>query len=172
VLVRHLTKVALGRAVHRGLGSVGLVGTCRSAWLVAEDAEVSSRRVLAQVKNNLGPAQPSLAFEVTRPAGGAAVLSWLGPVAVTADALMAPPRRRGRAPDRRDAACEALERILADGPLQSGDVLMRTQEAGMSVRTMERAKKVLGVRSEWAKCEGRQVTYWLLPDQSLPAEGE
>jgi hypothetical protein len=48
---------------------------------------------------------------------------------------------------------------------------MRTQQAGMSARTIERAKNVLGVRSEWAKCEGRQVTYWLLPDQSLPVEG-
>ncbi|HKI30608.1 MAG TPA: hypothetical protein VKA46_01855 [Gemmataceae bacterium] len=37
LLLRHLNKVGRGRALYRGLGSIGLVGSCRSAWLLAED---------------------------------------------------------------------------------------------------------------------------------------
>jgi len=53
LLIRHLNKTEGRRALYRGLGAIGLVGACRSAWLVAEEAEKPARRVLAQVKNNL-----------------------------------------------------------------------------------------------------------------------
>ena len=61
-LVRHLNKSGGRQALYRGLGSIGLVANCRSAWLVAADPRARGRAVLAQVKNNLapGPAQPGL----------------------------------------------------------------------------------------------------------------
>src|SRR5262249_13188971 len=49
LLTRHLNKTEGRRALYRGLGSIGLAGACRSAWLVAEGSEGSGRRVLAQV---------------------------------------------------------------------------------------------------------------------------
>jgi hypothetical protein len=88
--------------LYRGLGSIGLAGACRSVWLVAEEAEGSCRRVLAQVKDNLAGPQPSLAFEVVRPAAGAPTLTWHGPVAVTAQELQARPRRPDRASGREE----------------------------------------------------------------------
>jgi hypothetical protein len=170
LLIRHLTKVGRGRAVHRGLGSIGLVGACRSAWLVAEEAEGSPRLVLAQVKNNLAPRQPSLAFELVHPEDGGAALNWLGPVEITADALLAPVRRTGRDPDRSRAAHDFLAGLLADGPLTSQEVWQRAEEEGVSARTIERVKKALKVRSTWVTVDGRAVSYWLLPEQKLPAE--
>jgi hypothetical protein len=68
LLVRHLNKRAGLRSLYRGSGSIGLVGLSRSGWLVARDPEDSQRRVLAQVKNNLGAPQPSLVHAC---AGGA-----------------------------------------------------------------------------------------------------
>ena len=47
LLVRHLNKAEGLRALYRGLGSVALLGACRSAWLIAEDAASPGRRVLA-----------------------------------------------------------------------------------------------------------------------------
>ena len=35
LLLRHLIKTEGRRALYRGLGSIGLLGACRSAWLVA-----------------------------------------------------------------------------------------------------------------------------------------
>jgi RecA-family ATPase len=47
LLVRHLTKSGSARPLYRGGGSIGILGACRSAWLIAPDPEAPERRVLA-----------------------------------------------------------------------------------------------------------------------------
>jgi hypothetical protein len=96
LLHRHLNKSGGRRALSRGLYSVALAAVCRSAWLVAPDPRNPGRAVLAQVKNNLAPPQPSLAYRVVA-AGAAPTVSWLGRTDDTADSLLAaaygpPPR--------------------------------------------------------------------------------
>jgi hypothetical protein len=53
LLVRHLGKSGGTRSVYRGGGSTGLLGACRSGWLIARNPQQPERRVLAQVMNNL-----------------------------------------------------------------------------------------------------------------------
>jgi hypothetical protein len=170
LLARHLNKAEGLRALYRGLGSVALVGACRSAWLIAEDAAGPGRRVLAQLKNNLGPPQPSLAFEVAQPEGGAAALNWLGPVAVTAEGLLGAARRRGRPPVQRRSTMTFLNELLAGGPMKVRDIWERTSKEGLSSDTVRNARKDLGICSRRVMEDGRQVTYWLLPGQCLPGE--
>jgi hypothetical protein len=169
LMVRHLNKGEGRRAVYRGSGSVALLAPCRSAWLVADlpDAPGSARRVLAQVKNNLASPQPSLAFEVTAEDGGPARLLWSGPVPLGADVLLGRPRAAAKP---RDAARAFLEEVLADGPLTSQDLWQRVQAEGLASATVKRAKKLLGVRSQWVKVDGRAVSYWMLEGQNLPPE--
>src|SRR5436305_682651 len=62
LLIRHLNKAAGSRALYRGLASIAFAALCRSAYLVARDPDDPARCVLAEVKNNLGPPQPSLAY--------------------------------------------------------------------------------------------------------------
>ncbi len=62
LLVRHLTKKGGERALYRGAGSIGLVAACRTAWLIAR-SPLDDVCVFAQLKNNLAPRQPSLAYE-------------------------------------------------------------------------------------------------------------
>jgi hypothetical protein len=166
LLVRHLNKRPGLRSLYRGGGSIGLLGASRSAWLVARDPEVPERRVLAEVKNNLGPAQPSLAFTVTHAAeGGQPLLSWLGPCAWTADALL------GGEPATvtpRDQAKDFLKAALQDGPRSSRDLWNLAEKEGFTERTLRRAKKDLRVRSEVVAARSRRVSYWLLPGQELP----
>src|SRR5262249_37843038 len=64
LLHRHLTKGGGGRAIYRGIGSIGFQGACRSSWLIARDPQQPDRCVLAQVKNTLAPPQPSLAYTI------------------------------------------------------------------------------------------------------------
>jgi hypothetical protein len=173
LLVRHLNKVEGRRALYRGGGSIALLALCRSAWLLADEPNMAeapgpARRVLAQVKNNLAPPQPSLAFQVARADGGATALHWAGPVALSADTLLL--RRLPADAPRRDAACAFLQRVLAGGPLTSQDLWRRVRDEGLSVSTVRRAKKELELRSQWVKVNGSVVSYWLLPDQDLPAE--
>lgn len=62
LLLRHLRKAGGRRAVYRGVGSIGLVAACRSAWLIAR-SPLDDVCVFAQLKNNLAARQPSLAYE-------------------------------------------------------------------------------------------------------------
>src|SRR5262249_56389134 len=58
LLVRHLNKDGRHQALYRGLGSIGLVGSCRSAWLVGGRPRVEGPRGFAPVKNKVGPPPP------------------------------------------------------------------------------------------------------------------
>jgi hypothetical protein len=168
VLVRHLTKGGGRQALYRGAGSIGLLGACRSGWLVARDPKAAGRCVLAQVKNNLAPRQPSLAYEMVHAPAGPPTLSWLGPAAWTADELVAA-AARGSARRRRERARELLEEFLAQGPRTSREVWDWARRHGLAERTLNRAKKDLGIRAQLV-CEGSQRrTYRLLPLQEVPA---
>src|SRR5207248_6481150 len=112
LLVRHLNKDDGHRAVYRGLGSIGLVGACRAAWLIAADPKVPGRRVLAQEKNNLAPPQPSLAFEIVDAGGDLPSVSWLGTTDWRADALLAAASARPPRPQPLDCAREFLAEAL------------------------------------------------------------
>jgi hypothetical protein len=167
LLVRHLNKRGGGRSLYRGGGSIGFLGACRSGWLIARDPLLPRRCVLAQVKNNLAPAQPSLAYRVTPQGSGPPTLSWLGPTAWAADQLLA----GGPCPSHAtqlDRACDFLCTFLAEGPRTSRDVWAVARERDLSDRTIERAKKELEIRSV-LRCEGgKRLSYWLLEGQTLP----
>jgi hypothetical protein len=124
--------------------------------------------VLAQVKNNLAPPQPSLAYRVVA-AGAAPTVSWLGPTDDTADALLAaaygsPPRLGPR-----DCAKEFLADALRDGPRTSRDLWKEAEPRGLTRRTLHRAMEGLEVSTVRVHEGGRATSYWLLPGQELPA---
>jgi hypothetical protein len=165
-LIRHLNKDGRSQAIYRGGGSIGFIAACRSGWLVGNDPQAPERHVLAQVKNNLAPAQPSLAFEIRSHESGAAVVSWLGPSLWRADQLLAGP---GRAEKPRRRARELLTEFLADGPKTSGEIWNMALEHGLAERTLRRAREELKLRSLRVGIKRKQVCYWLLPGQQRPA---
>jgi hypothetical protein len=169
LLVRHLNKRGGGRSIYRGGGSIGLVGACRSAWLIAADPREPARRVLAQVKNNVAPPQPSLAFGLgPEPAGLS--LTWLGPCEWTADQLVSAAARGRRRPRPRDRARSFLSSVLAKGPRTAREIWERVKDRGLTVRTLNRAKEELEIRSVRVTVDGALRSYWLLPGQELPAD--
>jgi len=169
LLVRHLNKGSGTRAIYRGGGAIGLVGACRSAWLVEGDALEPGRRVLAQIKNNLAPPQPSLAFRVVisednnRPP----TLTWLGPVSASADQLLAL-RSQIRPHPALDRAGDFLVEFLRAGPRTSREIWTAVRRRQLGKGTIERAKTERKIRSAFVSVDGRPVSYWLLPDQNLP----
>jgi hypothetical protein len=248
LLVRHLTKAGGKKSVYRGGGSIGFIGSCRSAWLIAAEpagagsgdprpalgsgdprpaladprpalpagagrtdlqirptealdrvacpesqpesrratpvdgrspASLTSRpspllsperRVLAQVKNNLAPPQPSLVFRLVPQADGPPLLAWEGASGLAADQLLAGGTRALLPARARLQAAEAIEALLRDGPRSSRDVWELAQELGLSFRTLERAKGDLGIRSKRVWADGQRLSYWLLEGQDLPAD--
>jgi hypothetical protein len=168
LLVRHLTKGLRGRALYRGGGSIGMLAACRSAWLAAPDPHDPQRRVLAQVKNNLAPPQPSLAYTLQAQEGAPPSLCWLGPSLWTADQLVAGPAPAAASPRPRDRAAEFLSDVLKDSPRTSRDLLAAARQGGLTEHTLRRAKRELEIRSLPVWAGGQRLSYWPLPGQRLP----
>jgi hypothetical protein len=162
---RHLTKKGGNKALYRGLGSIGFLAACRFAMLVAPDPFDPGRSILAPVRHSLSKPPPSLAYRITSGAADQPALEWLGPASWSADQLLES-GVRGRH-GARDRAVDFLEQMLADGPRVSTEVWAAARKAGLSERTVQRAKKSLNIRSHKEFVDGRTVTYALLPGQVL-----
>src|SRR5215204_6449968 len=59
-----------------------------------------------------------------------------------------------------------LQNFLADGPIDSGVVKEKAAEAGISEKTLKRAKAALGVESSRA---GSWCSMWSLPAEHAPS---
>ncbi len=169
---RHLNKSPGGQSLYRGAGSIAFLAACRSGWLVARDPTTPTTCVLAQLKNNLAPPQPSLAYQLLPQADGPPSLNWLGQSPLQADQLLG---KQARAPlaSPRERARDFLLGFLEDGPRTTREVWDAAQQQDLSERTLNRAKKALNIRSGRVGFGMEQKTYWLLPHQGLPGpDGE
>jgi AAA domain len=146
IMIRHLTKGGQGRrAIYRGGGAIDIIGSARTAFLVAPHPQDDSLRVLACTKINVAEPPPSLGFRIVGNDDGQSAVTWTGPVDICADDLVVPiTQPRGSV----EQARTFLEELLRDGPRSSDEVYRQAQEAGHSRRTIERAKAELRVRSE------------------------
>jgi hypothetical protein len=160
---RHLNKQGGGRALYRGLGSIAFVAACRFAMLVGRDPQAPGRCVLAQVRNSLARPQPSLAYQIKATDAALPALEWLGSSPVSADELLGNGARSADGPLERAAAF--LEEFLADGPRTADEVWQAALHAGLAERTVQRAKKMLGIRGRRVYKDSQPVSYWLPPGQ-------
>ena len=171
VCVMHLNKDREADALNRLSGSIGFGGAARSVLLFALDpndplGESGDRRVLAHVKCNLGPRQPSISYRVEprtlQTANGEVRTSVAvrdGNAAVSANDLLERPVSTGEASARAEAR-DFLVAELANGPVPTTKLKARAEEAGLSWPTVERAKKQLGIRARKRGAAWR----WQLPD--------
>jgi len=162
VPVRHLSKAPGNNPLYRGGGSIGIIGAARSGLLVAKDPDNVDRRILASTKCNLAKPASSLAFELSAAENGALRVGWIGESTLTADALLAVPKDD----EDRNAVQEAvqvLQSVLADGPVPADDAKKEARKAGISERTIYRAKDILGVKSRKVSFTGKGVWQWSLP---------
>jgi hypothetical protein len=149
VVVRHCTKGVGTSAIHKGGGSVGIIGAARAGLLVAKDPEApdSGRCIIAVAKSNVGPPVPALAYRaVSDEIHGCGRIEWQGVTNHLADDLAAGPINQ----EERGALAEArafLEDYLLEGPKPAGEIIEAGKEAGISSTTLKRAKGVLRVRS-------------------------
>ena len=157
LLISHLNKSGEGAAMARVTGSGAFVALSRSAWLAGYDPgdETRQRRVLASIRCSLAAEPPSLGYaveSVTLPSGivTSRVVVDPTPLALTADELLQGSRARG---DTRgselDKAVAFLKAELADGPKPPKRIVQAAarETHRISQRTIERARKALGVRS-------------------------
>lgn len=165
VVVRHLNKGTGGNALYRGGGSIGIVGAARSGLLIAKHPEDDGGRVLACIKNNLAAPAPSLVFGLSSTESGTVVVRWKGESELDASALLSAPtdhEERSIA----QASQDFLRDVLSGGPEPVKDIRAQADEAGLSWRTVERAKAALGVKAAREGEPGKRgggAWVWALP---------
>ena len=141
--IRHLSKSGGANPLYRGGGSIAIIAAARSGLLLARDPDDDSRRVLATTKCNLAPEQPSLALRLDS-SSDALRVEWLGESERSAGDLLTSDSEDRSA---RDEAAELLRAELRDGPKAVPVLRSAARSAGISWRTMERAKATLKVVS-------------------------
>ena len=156
--ITHLTKASNDRdPIDRIVGSVAFGGLARIVMMTAKASdENGGGQLLVRVKSNIGPDGDGFRYEIsTRPLEGYTGVS--GSFVMYADYLQGKPRdllamaETIADPEERGAVAEAKEfvqQILADGPMKTKELEQAAKEAGIARRTLERARKTLGVLSK------------------------
>jgi hypothetical protein len=154
VVVAHLNKGNSTDPLHRLGGSIGLPAAARSVLLLGRDPDdpdgvEGDRRVLAQVKSNIGPKATSVAFRIEDIAtdawqSGRIVEDGYSPH-TGEDLLREDEPARG---SKRAAAIEFLLDRLADGPRSVKELEAEAASLQISKTTLNRARKELQIISD------------------------
>jgi hypothetical protein len=152
VAVSHMNKAGGGEALMRVTGSLAFVAAARAAFIVTRDSESDGRRLLLPVKNNLGDDRTGYAFTVEKAEVASAAgrietsrVVWESDsVTVTADEAltsMGDPEDRSALAEAREFLADALR----EGPVPVRQIEGDARAAGISSRTLRRARDALGV---------------------------
>lgn len=172
LLIQHTGKGDKEHAQQKVLGSTGLAAICRTLWGLYYD-KATERRYFAPIDTNCCIDPAAVEFTVERPHGEVRIVN--ASLEKTGDDIEDERRafrqQRGPQADKLAECCDWLRDFLQVGGKPANEVKEAGEQAGFSVRTVERAKKECGIISPkeafsgrwvWALetpfCEGRQDT--------------
>ena len=141
VLIGHMNKASGNKAVYRGMGSIDFFAVARSVLLVGRVEGEENIRAVVQIKNNLAAFGHPKAFALSEDGFG-----WLGDYEITSDKVLG-----GIAPkvNKMELAKRMLRELaLTLNAVLSNEIFDMADEQGISKRTLENAKKELGIRAK------------------------
>lgn len=141
ILIGHMNKASGNKAAYRGMGSIDFFAVARSVLLVGRVEGESNTRAVVQIKNNLAQFGHPKAFELSENG-----FKWLGDYEITADEVLG-----GIAPraNKLEQAKQLLRELAeTSNAVHSNEIFDMADKQGISKRTLENAKKELGVRAK------------------------
>lgn len=123
-----------------GMGSIDFFAVARSVLLVGRVEGESNIRAVVQIKNNLAQFGHPKAFELSENG-----FKWLGDYEITADEVLG-----GIAPraNKLEQAKQLLRELAeTSNAVHSNEIFDMADKQGISKRTLENAKKELGIRA-------------------------
>jgi hypothetical protein len=166
LVVCHTRKGASTSADDTAMGSRAFTGIARSVWHLSRDNDDKNRRLLLPGKSNIAPDEGGLAFSI---GGEPASVRWeKDPVKMSADDALAAANGAGGESSSLDEASAWLRENLDAGPIAAKELKKLATADGLSLRTLERAKKKLGVVA-CPECFGGPWV-WKLPEGTARTE--
>lgn len=162
--VRHLAKGGMNKAIYRGIGSIDFTAACRSVLLAGCDSEDSNNLAVVHIKSNLAAKGPSQGYQLRDDN-----FSWTGESNLTSTQILAGDDSSGNLTEI-DEAIAFLKEELIGGPVPASNVYRDAESAGLSKRTLNRAKSQMRILS---KCRGEKgkrggpTWTWELPPDDL-----
>ena len=142
IIIGHMNKASGTKGIYRSLGSIDITASARSVLLVGRIKSNSSIRVMAQLKNSLAEEGKPIAFEINENSK----VRWIGEYDITADELLSGDESQSEG-TRLTEAVDSLKSILIDKKAPCVHIYTTLQELGISKRSVDRAKKILGIKS-------------------------
>ena len=140
VLIGHMNKSSRTKGIYRGLGSIDIAAVARSILLVGRDSSNPYYRIMIQIKNNLAPEGKAFVFELNPDLG----FSWIGQEEHEMEDLLF---QRSKGESKLDKAKEYLKLLLNGSDMPCADILEKMRATGIGTRTVEQAKKDMGIIS-------------------------
>jgi len=138
VLVGHMNKGNGGKNLYRSLGSIDIAAISRSVLMIARDSMDPSLRYMFPVKTSLAAEGSPISFRMDHEHG----FAWVGKCNID----------KSSADEQTPVSKIGLARsfildVLSDGPAPAKDIIGHLSRLGIGLRTVESAKKNLGVKS-------------------------
>ena len=156
ILIGHMNKASGNKAAYRGMGSIDFFAVARSVLLVGRVEGESNTRAVVQIKNNLAAFGHPKAFALSEEG-----FQWIGDYEITVDEVLG-----GIAPkaNKMEQAKQMLRELAeTQNAVLSNEIFDRGDELGISKRTLENAKKELGIRAR----KINNAWYWELDKVKL-----
>lgn len=146
------------KALYRILGSLGFVSAPRAVWSITRDSQDKIKRLFCCVKCNIAPDPTGLSFKII----DAGVIDWDNtPLLMTADE--AAEQEKPRTPSAIDEAIDFLHETLAIGPMEANRIFELAGVENIAKRTLDRAKREIGIQSKQKTDGDKTAWYWELP---------
>lgn len=155
--IGHLNKSNHGGALHRIGGSGAWVAAARSVLVVSADPEGDDDSMVVAVAKVSSARKPP-AIRLQRVDQDDIVsIEWVEECDMQADDMVAQQSNKGPDPEARTEAELWLADFLAPGPQWASDGYTEAESAGISKRTLQRARTTLGVKVQKESGSGRWV---------------
>ena len=141
LLIGHMNKASGNKAAYREMGSIDFFAVARSVLLVGRIEGEPNTKAVVQIKNNLASFGYPKAFMLSETG-----FHWLGDYEITADEVLG-----GIAPkaNKLEQAKQMLRELAeTTNMVQSNEIFEMADKQGISKRTLENAKKELGIRAK------------------------
>ena len=154
IIIGHMNKTSGAKGIYRGLGSIDITASARSVLLVGRIKSNPQIRIMAQLKNSLAEEGRPIAFEINKDAA----VRWIGEYDISIAELLSGDEPQIES-SKLSEAIESLETILSGGETPCAQIYEALRKKGIGKRSVDRAKKQLGVKS----LKHGAGWYWSMP---------